>query len=66
MITQRLVGDLGTMTGKLTIETVPEDANSMAELMSLADELKLRANVTTQGSILTQPKIEDIPPPPAG
>jgi len=64
MITQRLTGDLGKMTGKLVIETVAEDGNSMAELMSLQEELKLRANVTTQGSILTTPPAEEVPPPP--
>lgn len=67
MITQRFVGDEGTMTARLTIETNPDDPNSYAELLSLQQELKLRANVFTQGSIITGPPVEDeSPPPPPG
>ena len=65
MITQRFVGNEGTMAAQLTIETIPDDANSYAELLALQQELKLRANVKTEGSIITTPAPEDIPPPPA-
>jgi hypothetical protein len=63
MITQRFTGDQGTMTAKLVIETNPEDAGSYAELLALQEELKLRPNVQTQGSIISTPPIEDVPPP---
>lgn len=56
MLTQRLVGDQNTNTGTLTITCTPGD---LAELMGLQEELKLRANVTTEGSIITT---VDIPP----
>ena len=62
MITQRLVADLGTMVGTLTIQTNPNDPNSLAELQSLQAELKLRVNVQTEGSIITTPPAGDIPP----
>jgi hypothetical protein len=65
MITQRFVGNEGTMTGQLTISTIPDDANSYAELLALREELKLRVNIKTEGSIITTPPVEDIPPPPA-
>jgi hypothetical protein len=64
MIRQRLVADLGTSQGRLTIETNPEDPNSLAELINLREELALRVNVTSEGNVITQPPIEDIPPPP--
>jgi hypothetical protein len=64
MITQRLTADQGTMVARLVIETNPEDANSYAELLSLQEELKLRINVKTEGSIITTPPPEDVPPPP--
>ena len=63
MITQRLVADQGTGQGRLTIETNPDDPNSLAELTSLQEELKLRANVKTEGSIITTPSAEDVLPP---
>lgn len=63
MITQRLVADLGSQSGRVTIECVPGSPNGLAELMSLHEELKLRANINTEGSIITQPAAEDIPPP---
>jgi hypothetical protein len=66
MITQRLVGDQGAMAARLTIENAPGDVTGYAELLSLQEELKLRVNVHTEGSIITLPKPEDIPPPPAG
>jgi hypothetical protein len=64
MITQRFVGNEGTMTAQLTIETIPDDANSYAELLALQEELKLRVNIKTEGSIITTPAAEDIPPQP--
>jgi hypothetical protein len=67
MIIQRFTGDQGTLEATLTIRTNPDDANSYAELLALHDELKLRANVQTEGSIITAPAPEDIPPiPPEG
>lgn len=63
MIIQRLVTDLGKMTGTITIKTNPGDPNSVAELMGLFEEMKLRINVETEGSIITQPPAEEIPPP---
>jgi hypothetical protein len=66
MILQRLTADQGAMTGTLMLRTVPEDANSYAELLSLAEELKLRANVEDEGSIITSPRAEDVPPPAEG
>jgi hypothetical protein len=65
-MTQRLRADLGTGEGRLVIETNPEDPNSLVELMGLQEELKLRINVHTEGSVITTPKIEDVPPPPEG
>lgn len=50
MLTQRLVADQNTNQGTLTI-TCP--VGDLAELMGLQEELKLRANMTTQGSIIT-------------
>jgi hypothetical protein len=67
MIEQRLIGNEGTYVGQITITNTPGDVNGYAELVSLQQELKLRANVQTQGSIITSPPPEDIPPtPPAG
>lgn len=63
MITQRFIGDLGTMAGRLTIENVAGDVTGYAELQSLAAELKLRVNVTTEGSIITGPPAGEEPPP---
>jgi hypothetical protein len=63
MIIQRLRADMGTMEGRLVIETNPDDPNSMAELMGLQEELKLRPNVHTEGSMISTPPIEEIPPP---
>lgn len=65
MITQRLVADHNGPAGTLTIRTNPADANSLAELMALQEELALRANVQTQGSIITPLRPENVPPPPA-
>ncbi len=64
MIIQRFVGDQGTWQARLTIETTADNAaNSYAELLSLQAELKLRANVQTEGSIITAPPAEDEDPP---
>lgn len=51
------------MQARLTIETNPEDANSYAELLGLHNELKLRPNVTTEGTIITAPPVENQDPP---
>jgi hypothetical protein len=64
MITQRLTGDQGAWAGTLTITNTPGDANGWAELQSLQEELKLRANVRTEGSVIVLPRPEDVPPPP--
>lgn len=66
MITQRLRADQGALTGTLTIESDAGNPNSYAELLSLQEELKLRVNVRTEGSIITLPAPEDVPPPPPG
>lgn len=63
MITQRFVGDQGTMKARLTVETMPGDPNSYAELLSLQQELKLRPNVKTEGSIIIMPPPGDEEPP---
>jgi hypothetical protein len=63
MITQRFVGDQGSMTGRLTIENVPGDVTGYAELLGLEAELKLRVNVHTEGQIITGPPVEDENPP---
>jgi sorbitol-specific phosphotransferase system component IIA len=63
MLTQRLTLDQGVVAGQVVITFVPGDVNGMAELQSLHEELKLRANIQTQGSIITTPAPEDIPPP---
>lgn len=62
MIIQRFIGDQGTWQATLTITTSGQEPNSYAELESLQQELKLRANVTTQGSIITAPPVEDPQP----
>jgi hypothetical protein len=64
MIVQRFVGDEGSMQGRLTIENAAGDANGYAELVSLGEELKLRANIRTEGPIITRPPVEDTPPIP--
>lgn len=63
MITQRFTGDQGTMQATLVIKTNPGDPNSYAELLSLQQELKLRPNVKTEGSIITMPPPGDEEPP---
>ena len=57
MLTQRLVADQNTNDGTLTI-TCP--VGGLAELMGLQEELKLRVNIATEGSIITT---SDQPPP---
>jgi hypothetical protein len=59
MMTQRLVADQNDNTGTLTI-TCP--VGGLPELMGLWAELKLRADVTTEGSIITTVEV----PPVAG
>jgi hypothetical protein len=59
MLTQRLVADQNTMDGTLTITCPP---GSLAELMGLQEELKLRSNVTTEGSIITTADVPPVPP----
>lgn len=64
MINQRFVGNQGTWTAKLTIETTADNAaNSYAELLALQEELKLRSNVHTDGPIITAPPAGDEDPP---
>jgi len=58
MLKQRLIGDQNTMDGTLTITCEP---GSLAELMGLQEELKLRSNVTTEGSIITTVEIPGEP-----
>jgi hypothetical protein len=66
MLIQRLVADTVTNTGHLVIETNPEDANSLAELTSLQQELGLRPNIRTEGSIITNAHPEQPPMPDVG
>lgn len=58
MLRQQLTGDGSNMSGKLVITA---DSPALPELQSLAEELKLRANMTTEGSITI---VVDIPQPP--
>lgn len=62
MITQRFVGSQASWEATLTITTNGMDPNSYAELLSLQEELKLRSNVQTEGSIITAPPADDPPP----
>jgi hypothetical protein len=48
MLTQQLTGDPNNMSGQLVIRAA---AGALAELQSLAAELKLRPNVQTDGNI---------------
>jgi hypothetical protein len=57
VLTQRLVGDQNDNTGTLTI-TCP--VGGLPELESLQQELKLRANITTEGSIITTVEVPPI------
>lgn len=61
MIIQRLHVDQDAGQGKLVIETNPDDANSLPELISLQEELALRANVKTEGSIVKTPPAPPMP-----
>jgi hypothetical protein len=63
MLTQRLVGDQNDNTGTLTI-TCP--VGGLVELESLWAELKLRANITTEGSIITTADVPQLPGGPGG
>lgn len=58
MLTQQLTGRTEDMSGKLVITAGPAQ---LPELVSLAEELKLRANITTDGTIEILPSL---PPPP--
>lgn len=62
-MTQRFIGDQGTVAGRLVIENVPGDVTGYAELLGLEAELKLRINVHTEGQIITGPPAEETPPP---
>lgn len=63
MITQRLTSNENPpITGRIVIETTPGDVNGLAELYGLHAELKLRANIKTEGSIITPPSQEEPPP----
>ena len=57
MITQQLTGDMADMSGRLVITAAP---GALAELQSLAAELDLRDNVTTNGPIVI---MEELPTP---
>jgi hypothetical protein len=57
MLTQRLVADQNDNTGTLTI-TCP--VGGLAELMGLQEELKLRPNIGTEGSIITTVEVPPI------
>lgn len=61
MLTQRLHVDQDAGQGQLVIDSNPEDANSLAELVSLQEELALRANVKTEGSIIKTPPAPPMP-----
>jgi hypothetical protein len=60
MLKQQLTGDASDMSGKLIITA---DSPALPELQSLAEELKLRANIETQGDITIV--VESPQPPPA-
>jgi hypothetical protein len=63
MLDQRLVADQGKITGTITITCVDGDVNGLAELQGLHEELKLRPNIHTQGSIITAMPAGEVPPP---
>lgn len=58
MIVQKLVQDQNLNSGTLTITAEP---GHLAELVGLHEELRLRVNVDTQGTVTTNPKAE-VPP----
>jgi hypothetical protein len=61
MLTQRLEADQATNSGKLTI-TCP--VGGLAELMGLAEELRLRSTVITEGTIVQMKDLGgDVPQP---
>lgn len=57
MITQQLTANTNNMSGRLEITAA---AGQLAELQSLAQELKLRPNVTTNGTVEI---LVQLPPP---
>jgi len=59
MLTQRLIADQNTMDGTLTITC---DPGNLAQLMDLQKELATRAEVTTEGSIITTVEVPPAPP----
>jgi len=61
MIIQKITEDQNLMTGTLVIRA---EAPNLPELHSLWEELKLRPNVQTEGSVITLPQAP--PPPPEG
>jgi len=61
MITQKITEDQNLMTGTLVITA---EAPNLPELHALWEELRLRPNVKTEGSVITLP--EPSPPPPEG
>jgi hypothetical protein len=63
MLRQQLTGDQTTMSGKLVITA---DSPALPELQSLAEELSLRMNIQTDGSIIIAPPPEQPPPPDLG
>jgi hypothetical protein len=58
MITQQLTGNPNDMSGRLVITAEP---GQLPELQGLAAELKLRPNITTNGTIeiATDPEPQD-------
>lgn len=58
MLTQRLTVDESTMAGTLTISAEP---SALAELMGLAGELRLRMNITTEGTLHVNLPLPELP-----
>lgn len=60
MLSQQLTQDLGAMSGRLVITA---DANALAELQGLAQELALRPTITTNGDLtMNVPPPDEVPP----
>lgn len=59
MLSQQLTSNLNDMSGRLVITAAAPD---LPELIGLAEELKLRANIETNGTITQLPPPQ--PPPP--
>lgn len=57
MLSQQLTGNPNDMSGQLVITAAP---GALAELQGLAAELKLRPNITTNGTVEVA---VELPPP---